>query len=90
MLIIIRKIIPPRTPKAQEVAELGLRFRILREGFPGARTQVPRQKEAQFDRRPRPHQLDDGELADPSKAEAAPIESQMLGKTAFLVELMFE
>ena len=40
--------------------------------------QVPRRKEAQSARRPRPHQLDDGKLADANKAIAAPIESLIL------------
>ena len=52
---------------------------ILQEKNPGARAQAPRQKEAQSERQPRPHQLDDGTLANANKAEPAPTESRTLG-----------
>jgi hypothetical protein len=88
-----RRFIPPRTPEAQVAAELSLRACTLREQYPGARAQAPRQKDAHTKHWPRPRQMDDGALADANKAEAAPIESLILlaclGKTAFLEKLLF-
>ena len=77
--IIVSNLIPPRTPGARVAAELSPRAWTLQERYPGARAQAPCQKEAQTERLPRPHQLDDGTHADINKAEAAPIESQTLG-----------
>jgi hypothetical protein len=74
-----RWLIPPRSPKAQVAAELSLPAFTLWEWYPGARAQVPRQKDAHTNRRPRPRRMDDGALADANKAEAAPIESLTLG-----------
>jgi hypothetical protein len=74
-------------------AELSIRACTLQEPYPGAPIQAPRQKDAHTKRRPRPHWLDDGVLADANKAEAALIESltllACLGKTAFLEKLSF-
>ena len=84
-------IIPPKDPEEQVAAELGPQVRILQERYPGASVQATRKKEAQSGCRPRPHQLDDGKLADANKAEAAcqlsPKCSACLYKTAFLKEL---
>ncbi len=66
-----RQLIPRGTPKAQVAAELSVRACTLRERYPCARAQVPRQKGARIERRPRPHRTDDGVLADANKAEAA-------------------
>jgi len=52
-------------------AELSVRAPTLRELYPGARAQAPRQKGARIERRPRPRRTDDGALADANKAEAA-------------------
>jgi hypothetical protein len=51
---------------------LSLRFWTLREQYHGARVQAQNQKDAQTERRPRPHWLDEGMHTDASKAEAAP------------------
>jgi hypothetical protein len=66
-----RQLIPHGTPKAQVAAELSVQARTLREQYPGARAQVPRQEGARIERRPRPHRTDNGALADANKAEAA-------------------
>ena len=66
-----RRLIPSGTPEAQVAAELSVRARTLRERYPGACAQAPRQKGAHIERRPRPRRMDDGELADANKAEAA-------------------
>jgi hypothetical protein len=65
-----QQLIPPRTPIAQVAVELSLRACTLREQYPGARAQAPRQKEAHTERWPRPRLMDDGTLADANKAEA--------------------
>ena len=49
-----RQLIPPRTPEARVAAELSLRAHTLREQYPGAHAQAPRQKDANIERRPRP------------------------------------
>ncbi len=64
------RLMPRGTPKAQVAAELSVRAHTLRERYPGARAQAPRQKGARIERRPRPRQTDDGALADANKAEA--------------------
>ena len=83
-----RQLIPPRTPEVQVAVELSLQACTLREQYPGARAQAPRQKGSHTERWPRPRWMDDGTLADANKAEAASIESltllACLGKTAFL------
>ena len=62
------------------MAKLGPLVRRLSEKFPGACAQAPSQKGAQSGCWQRPHQLDDGKLADASKAEAAcQIKYPMLG-----------
>jgi hypothetical protein len=66
-----RRLIPRGTPKAQVAAELSVPARTLRERYPGAHAQAPRQKGARIERRPRPRRTDDGALADANKAEAA-------------------
>jgi hypothetical protein len=67
-----RRLIPPRTLKAQVAAELSLRARTLREQYSGAPVQAPCQNDAHIKRWPRPRQMDDGALAYANKAEAAP------------------
>ncbi len=52
-------------------AEFSVQACTLREQYPGARAQAPRQKGAHIERRPRLRQMDDGALADANKAEAA-------------------
>ena len=66
-----QQLIPRGTPKAQVAAELSVRAHTLRERYPGARAQAPRQKGARIERRPRPRRMDNGALADANKAEAA-------------------
>ncbi len=66
-----RRLIPRGTPEARVAAELSVRARTLQELYPGARAQAPRQKGAHIERRPRPHRMDDGTLADANKAKAA-------------------
>ncbi len=65
-----RRLIPRGTPKARVAAELSVRARTLRELYPGARAQAPRQKDAHIQRWPRPRRMDDGALANANKAEA--------------------
>ncbi len=66
-----RRLFPRRTPEAGVAAELSVRAPTLRELYPGARAQAPRQKGAHIERRPRPHWMDDGALANANKTEAA-------------------
>ncbi len=66
-----RQLIPSGTPEARVAAQLNVRARTLRERYPGARAQAPRQKGAHIERRPRPRRMDDEALADANKAEAA-------------------
>jgi hypothetical protein len=66
-----RRLIPPRTPKAQVVGELSIQACTLREQYPGARAHAPRQKETHTERWLRPRRMDNGALADTNKAEAA-------------------
>jgi hypothetical protein len=66
-----RQLIPRGAPEARVAAELSVRACTLRELYPGARAQAPRQKDAHIERRPRPHRMDDGALANANKAEAA-------------------
>ncbi len=65
------QLIPRGAPEAQVAAELSVQARTLRERYPGARAQAPRQKGAHIERWPRPRRMDDGALADTNKAEAA-------------------
>jgi hypothetical protein len=46
-----RQLIPPRTPEARVAAELSLRACTLRELYPGACAQAPRQKDAHIKHR---------------------------------------
>jgi hypothetical protein len=73
-----RRLIPPRTPKAQVVAELSLQACTLREWYPGVPAHASRQKDAHTERWLRPRRMDDGTLTDANKAEAVPIESLTL------------
>ncbi len=66
-----RQLIPPGTPKARVAAELSVLACTLRERYPGGRARAPRQKGAHIERRPRPHRMDNGALADANKAETA-------------------
>ncbi len=66
-----RQLIPSETPKARVAAELSVQARILRERYPGARAQAPRQKGAHIERRLRLRRMDNGALADANKAKAA-------------------
>ncbi len=66
-----QQLIPRGPPEAQVAAELSVRARTLRELYPGACAQAPRQKEAHIERRPRLRRMDNGALADANKAEAA-------------------
>ncbi len=67
-----RRLIPRGTPEARVAAELSVRARTLRELYPSARAQAPRQKGAHIEPRPRPRRMEDGALADANKAKAAP------------------
>ncbi len=69
------------------MAELSLRACTLREPYPGARAQAPLQKGAHTKRRPRPRRMDDGALADTSKAEAAPTSKLKLKTSKLKLEL---
>ncbi len=82
-----RKLIPPRTPEARVATELSLRARTLREQYPGARAQVPHQKDAHIERRPRPHRMDDGVLAYANKAEAVTTRELKLAKQLLLSDV---
>jgi len=75
-----RQLIPPRTPEARVAVELSLRACTLRERYPGARVQAPRQKGAHTERQPRPRRMDDGALAYANKAEAATTSKLKLAK----------
>jgi hypothetical protein len=66
-----RRLIPSGTPEVRVAAELSLQARTLRELYPGARAQAPRQKDAHIERWPRPRWMEDGALANANKAEAA-------------------
>jgi hypothetical protein len=79
-----RQLIPPRTPEAQVAAKLSLQARTLREQYPGAEAQAPRQKDAHIERRPRPRRTDDGVLAYANKAEAATTSELKLAKQLLL------
>ena len=63
-----RQLIPPGTPEARVAAELSVRACTLREQYPGARAQAPRQKDAHTERRLSPCRMDDDALADANKA----------------------
>ncbi len=66
-----RQLIPPGTPKVRVATELSVQACTLRELYPGARAQAPRQKDAHIERWPRPRRMDDGALAYANKGEAA-------------------
>jgi hypothetical protein len=66
---------------------LSLRACTLREQYPDAHAQAPRQKDAQTERWPRPHWLNDGTHADASKSKAAPISKLQLKSSKLRLEL---